>query len=159
MHSDAIHSRHRRTELDGNRPNPDYTTSIYFGRCWTTTVKYLWLSRVDGRGRAPGYFFELVYSKRFQVGQSPGCYHFFLEINRLIDRRLYSDSLFARNEGRPDSGPPRRLKLQGRSIGRCHCSSWNIGTVSTTDDENYLDGPKGDTTKLGLKTQSLDPRQ
>jgi hypothetical protein len=25
-----------------------------------------------------------------------------------------------------------------------------------TDDENYLDGPKGDTTKLGLKTQSLD---
>jgi hypothetical protein len=69
MHSDAIHSRHRRTELDGNRLNPDYTTSIYFGRCWTTTVKYLWLSRVDGRGRAPGYNFELVYSKRIQVGQ------------------------------------------------------------------------------------------
>jgi hypothetical protein len=31
MHSDAIHSRHRRTELDGNRLNPDYMCSICFG--------------------------------------------------------------------------------------------------------------------------------
>jgi hypothetical protein len=30
MHSDAIHSRHRRTELDGNRLLPEYTSSIRF---------------------------------------------------------------------------------------------------------------------------------
>jgi hypothetical protein len=31
---------------------------------------------------------------------------------------------------------------------------WKIGTVPTTDDEKNLGGPKGDTTKLGPKTQA-----
>jgi hypothetical protein len=31
MQSDAIHSRYRRTELDGNRLIPEYTSSIRFG--------------------------------------------------------------------------------------------------------------------------------
>jgi hypothetical protein len=67
------------------------------------------------------------------------------------DRRLCFDSLFFTTVLAPVlgnlrsaliAGPPRRLKVQGDSIGRRHCISLRIGNVSTTDDENYLDGPK-----------------
>jgi hypothetical protein len=44
--------------------------------------------------------------------------------------------------------PSQKTETEG-SYGS-NCSSWKIGTVSTTDDANYLDGPIGDTTKLGL---------
>jgi hypothetical protein len=81
LHSDAIHSRHRRTELDGNRLLPVCTGYIRFGTMMDDYCKVSMAFKGRWSGSCSQLVLRIGIFKTFSSGSNSGIYANFSSIN------------------------------------------------------------------------------